>query len=75
MKKKPKWRPSVKEMNLAIGHLYRDILVQCEKCGNEVLHNDSDDTVAVVSCPICGKRYYVPDSMIPQMEKAIVSLV
>jgi uncharacterized Zn finger protein len=53
-----------------VAEIYMEILKQCEKCGNSVLYNDTEQA-PVVSCPICGMRYYVPDSMI---ENIIISL-
>ena len=52
-----------------IAEIYKEIIGECEKCGNKVLFNDTYD-IPVVSCPICGKRYYTPDGMIEGIEHA-----
>jgi ribosomal protein S27E len=65
-------REKERVVNYLMADFYREfVLIQCEKCGNNVLHNDSDEDVAVTACPICGKRYYIPEGMIPGIKECL----
>jgi ribosomal protein S27E len=47
-----------------IAEMYMRLIKKCEKCENEVLYNDTFfSNIPVVACPICGKRFYVPETM------------
>ena len=59
---------SVSEIKYRAAEVYKKIIGKCTKCDNEVLYNDSDKDVSVIFCPICGNRYYIPESMRKRLE-------
>ena len=61
---------SINKAAWVIAEAYKDIIGDCDKCGNGVLLNDTDEDIPVVACPICGKRFYVPNSMIKGLGSA-----
>jgi hypothetical protein len=50
----------------SIAELYKLGMEQCDKCGNNVLYNDTED-IPIISCPICGMRYYPSSSIIKRL--------